>query len=159
MHAQVLQRTNGLGDGSNRRNADVLDEHILGRSRATLHTVEHNTIGASLDRERRVVERTGGAHLHIDGHLPVGDLAQLDDLDGEIVGAGPVGVAARRALVDADRQITHLADTFIDLLSEQHSATTGLSALANNHLDGVGLAKVVGVHAITRRQVLIHERR
>src|SRR3712207_7850123 len=48
--------------------------------------------------------RARRADLDEDRLLPVGDLAQLVDLDLEVVGPGPVGVARRGALVDALRQ-------------------------------------------------------
>ena len=55
--------------------------------------------------------------------MPVGDLAQLLDLDLEVVGAGPIRVPAGAALVDPGRQVAHLRDALGDLLAEQHPAT------------------------------------
>ena len=49
-------------------------------------------------------------------------------------------------------------DAVGNLLAEQHSAAARLRALADNHLDRVGPAQVVGVHAVARRQHLIDER-
>ncbi len=119
---------------------DMLDEHFLGGGGAALHAVQHHHVGAGLDRERRVVERPRGADLDIDRLLPVGDLAQLLDLDLEIVGAGPVGMAASRALIDTLRQGAHLGHAVGDLLAEQHAAAAGLGALTDHDLDGVGAA-------------------
>ncbi len=42
-------------------------------------------------------------------------------------------------------------DAVADLLAEQHTAAAGLGALADDDLDGVGAAQVVGVHAVARR--------
>ena len=158
VHAEVLQRLHGRADAGQRRLADMLDEHLLRRRGAALHAVDHDDVGAGLDRERDVVIGPRAADLDVDRLLPVGDLAQLEDLDLEIVGTGPVGMAAGRALVDALGQRAHLGDAVGDLLAEQHAAAAGLGALADDDLDGVGLAQIVGVHAVARRQILIDER-
>ena len=73
---------------------------------------------------------------------------QLVDLDFQIVRAGPIRMAAGRALVDAFRQGAHLGDSLGDLLPQQHAAAAGLGPLADHHLDRVGLAQVVGVEAV-----------
>src|SRR5207237_9717234 len=54
--------------------------------------------------------------------LPICQLAQLLDLDGQVVGPGPVGVPARGALVDPLRQVAHAGDAGADLLAQQHAA-------------------------------------
>ena len=72
-------------------------------------------------------------------------------------GPGPVGVAAGAALVDALRQVAHRGDAVGDLVAEQHPAAAGLRALADDDLDRVGLAEVVGVHPVARRQQLVDE--
>ena len=133
----------------------MLDEHLLGGGGAALHAVDHHHVGAGVHGELHVVVGPGGADLDVDRLLPVGDLAQFVDLDGQVVGAGPVGVPAGRALVDAFGQGAHTRDAFGDLLPEQHAATAGFGALAEHHLDGVGLAQVVGVHPVARRKVLV----
>ena len=56
-----------------------------------------------------------------------------------------------------DGQRPHPGDPFGDLLAEQHAAAAGLGALAEDDLDGVGLAQVVGVHPVAGRQVLVDE--
>jgi len=99
----------------------------------------------------------GRADLDVDGDAPVGGLAQLQDLDGEVVGARPVGVAAGRALVDALGEGAHPRDAGADLLPEEHAAAARLGALAEHHLDGVGLAQVVGVEPVAGRQALVDE--
>ena len=111
-----------------------------------------------MHRELHVVEHARRADLHVDRLLPIGDLAQLADLDREIVRTRPVGMPAGRALVDAFGQRAHLRDARVHLLSEQHAAAAGLRALADDDLDRVGLAHVVRIEAVARRQALIDER-
>ena len=96
----------------------MLDEDILGGGGAALHPVDHHDIGAGVHRELDVVVGAGRADLHVDGLFPVGDLAQLVDLDGQVVGPGPVGVAAGAALVDTLGQRAHLRDARRDLLPQ-----------------------------------------
>ncbi len=158
MHAELLERLDRLRDRGEDRDPDVLDEHVLGRGGAALHPVEDDDVGARLDRQRDVEVGARGADLDEDRLLPVGDLAQLLDLDLEVVGAGPVRVPAGAALVDALRQVAHLRDAVGDLLAEQHAAAAGLRALADDDLDRVGAAQVVGVHAVARGQQLVDER-
>ena len=43
-------------------------------------------------------------------------------------------------------------------MAEQHAAAAGLRALADDDLDRVGAAQVVGVHPVARRQQLVDER-
>ena len=152
VHVELLQRLDRLAHRRQRRDADVLDEHVLRRAGAALHAVDHDHVGAGLDRERDVVAGARRADLDVDRLLPVGDLAQLVDLDREVVGAGPVGVAAGAALVDALRAGAHGGDALGDLLPEQHAAAAGLGALADHDLDRVGAAQVVGIEAVARRQ-------
>jgi len=58
----------------------------------------------TLDGEFDVVEDAGCAHFNVDRHSPVGNLPQFGDLDSQVIAARPVGMAARRALVDTLRQ-------------------------------------------------------
>ena len=122
----------------------MLDEHVLGGGGAALHAVEHDRVGAGLDRQGHVVVGAGRADLDVDRDPPVGDLAQLLDLDLQVVGAGPVGVPAGAALVDPLRQVAHLGHAIGDLVAEQHPAAARLGALADDDLDRVGAAQVVG---------------
>ena len=55
-------------------------------------------------------------------------------------------------------RVRMVGDAVGDLLAEQHAAAAGLGALADHHLDGVGLAQVVRVHAVARGQVLVDQR-
>ena len=66
-------------------------------------------------------------------------------------------MAAGAALVDADREVAHPGDPLGDLLAEQHAAPARLGALADDDLDRVGPAQIVGVHAVARRQDLIDQ--
>ena len=66
-------------------------------------------------------------------------------------------MAAGRALVDVLGQGPHLGDAVADLLAQQHAAAAGLGPLAEHHLNGIGLAQVVGVHAVARGQKLIDQ--
>jgi hypothetical protein len=157
VHAELLQGLHGLPDGGERGDADVFDEDVLGGGRAALHAVDDDHVGTGGDGELDVVVGARGAELDVDRLLPVGDLAQLEDLDGEVVRAGPVRVPAGRALVDAGGQGAHAGDPVGDLLPEQHPAAAGLGALAEHDLDRVGLAQVGGVHPVARRQVLVHQ--
>ena len=94
MHVEILQGSHSFRYGGDGGNPHVLDEHVLGCSGAALHAVDHHGIGAGLDCQGCVVEGSGGAYLDEDRNLPVDDLAQLVDLDLEVVGTGPIGVAA-----------------------------------------------------------------
>jgi hypothetical protein len=95
-------------------------------------------------RQLHVVEGPRRADLHVDRHLPIRDLAQLVDLDHQIVGSGPVGVATRRALVDARGQRAHPGHARAHLLAQEHPRRR-LGALADDDFDGVGLP-IVGLN-------------
>ena len=56
------------------------------------------------------------------------------------------------------RQRAHLGHAVGDLVAEQHPAAARLRALADDDLDRVGAAQVVGVHAVARGQELVDER-
>ena len=42
-------------------------------------------------------------------------------------------------------------------MTQQHAAAAGFGALANDDLNRVRLAQIIGVHAVARRQVLIDQ--
>ena len=92
--SELAQRPHRLGNGSDRRDADVLDEHVLSGCGAALHAVHHYGVRSGFYRQRGVVVGASRTDLDVDRHLPVGDLAQFADLDLEIVGPGPIRVAA-----------------------------------------------------------------
>jgi len=70
----------------------VFDEHVLGGAGAALHPVDDDHVGTRGDRQLDVVDDPGGAELDVDRLLPGRGLAQLLDLDTEVVGADPVRV-------------------------------------------------------------------
>ncbi len=89
-HVEIFERIGGLSHCGQRRNAHVLDEGELRGGGAALHAVDDHHVGAGMHGQLHVVEHARGAHLHVDGLFPIGDLAQLADLDGQVIGAGPV---------------------------------------------------------------------
>ncbi|MNP06191.1 hypothetical protein D3C76_981640 [compost metagenome] len=157
MHAHLLQSLYRLRDGRQNRDAHVFDKHFLGRRRAPLHAVEHDHVGPGLHRQLDVVVRPARADLHVDRFFPIGDFAQLGDLYRQVIGTCPVRVTAGAALVDADRQGAHAGHPLGDFHAQQHAAATGFGALPQDDFDGIGLAQVVRVHAVARRQVLIDQ--
>ena len=130
----------------------MLDKDVLGCRGTALHAVQHHHVGPGLDREGHVVVGPRRPDLHEDRHLPLGNFPELADLDLQVIGTRPVGVAAGAALVDAFRQVAHAGHPLGDLLAEQHAAAAGLRPLPDNHLDGVGLAQIIRVHAVARGQ-------
>ena len=68
----------------------------------------------------------------------IGRLADLLDLERQIVRPQPVRMAGRRALIDAGGQRTHLGDLIGDLLAHEMAAQANLAALADEELAGVG---------------------
>ena len=157
VHAEFAQRVDGEPDRRQGRYADVFDEYILGRRRAALHAVHDHHIGAGLDRQHDVVAGSRCTDLDVDWFFPVGDFAQLTDLDFQIVRPGPVWVAAGAALVDAGRQRAHIGNPVGNLLAQQHAAAARLRALSNDDFDGIGLAQLVRRHAVAGRQILVDQ--
>ena len=111
--------------------------------------------GPRLRRHADVVVDARRAELELDRDLPVGRLAQLLDLEREVVGPEPVGMARRRALVDAGRQRAHLGHLVGHLLAHEVAAEADLAALADEDLAGVGQAQVVRVEAVARLDALV----
>ena len=66
-------------------------------------------------------------------------------------------MAAGRALVNALGQAAHGGNAIGNLLAQEHAAATGLGALPDHHLDGIGLAQIVRVHAVARGEILVDE--
>ncbi len=91
-HVQVFERIGGLPYGRERRDAYMLDEGELRGRRAALHAIDHDHIRSGMHGQLHVVEGARGTHLHVDGFLPIGDLAQFADLDGKVIRPGPVGM-------------------------------------------------------------------
>ncbi|MNR24910.1 hypothetical protein D3C85_1420260 [compost metagenome] len=149
MHAHFLQRLHRLWDGWQNRDADVLDEHFLGRRSTTLHAIEHDNVSTGFHCQLDVVVRAARANLHVDRFFPIGDFTDFSNLDRQVVRPCPVRVTARRTLIDADRQGSHSSNTLGDFHAQQHAATAGFGALTQNDFDGIGLAQIVRIHAVT----------
>src|SRR5207249_12260385 len=98
-----------------------------------------------------IVARARGPDFHVDRLLPIGDLAQLLDFDGQIVRPRPVGMAAGAALVDTLGKLAHGGDALGDLHAEQHAAAPRLGPLADHDLYGIAAAQIVGVEAVAPR--------
>src|SRR5271166_721450 len=135
----------------------MLDKDLLRGAGAALHAVEHDDIGACLDRELDVVTRPRRADLDKDRLFPIGGLAQLGDLDRQVVGTGPIWMAAGAALIDPGRQGPHLGHPLGDLLAEQHAAAARLCPLADDDLDRLAGSEMRGIEAVARGQYLIDE--
>ena len=146
---EVPYMRKSLGDGI------VAMAHHLRKSVPS--EVEDHNIGPSLHSKRDIVVGPRAADLHVDRLLPAGDLPQFEDLDLEVVRAGPVGVTAGRALVNAFGQVAHFSNAVGYFLTQQHAAPTGLGALSDHDFNGVRAAQVVGVHPVARGQVLVDE--
>ena len=157
MHAQVLERAHRRPHACERGQAHIFNKHFLRRCSAALHPVDHHDVRPRLHRERGVIIGTTAADLDVNRLLPICDFAQFLDLDRQIVGAGPIGVARGAALIDAFGQAPHFGDARADLLAEQHAAAAGLRALADDDLDRVGAAEIVRVHSVARRKILVDE--
>jgi hypothetical protein len=103
----------------------------------------------------RVVVHARGAELELDRNLPVGRLADLLDLQRQVVRAEPVGMPGGRALVDPGRQRAHFSHLVGDLLPHQVPAHAHLAALADEELAGVGEPQVMRVEPVARLNALV----
>ncbi len=95
-----LERVEALHDRRQRRDADILEHLVAGGARRALDAVEADVVEAVLVGDLDVVADAAGAELDRNRLLPPCRLAELLDLDDEIVGAEDVRVARRRAQVD-----------------------------------------------------------
>ena len=145
MHAEFLQRLDSHAYSRQRWNADVFDKYVLRRSRATLHAIDNDDIGAGFDGQCYIVTHSRGPDLYVDRDLPVSDLAQFLNLDGQIVRPRPVRMPAGGTLVNVVWQVTHLRHTFRDLVSQQHAAAAGLGALPDNNFESIRPPDIVGI--------------
>ena len=135
----------------------MLNETGLRRCGTALHAVDHHHIGTGMHRQLDVIEGTGCAHFHVNRFFPIGDFTQLVDLDGQVIRAGPVGLAAGGTLVHAFGQGAHFGHARVDFLAQQHAAAAGFGALADHHFNRVGAAHVVRVEAVARGQALVDQ--
>ena len=102
---------------------------------AALGAVQVDDVRAALGRHPDVVVDAGRAQLQLDRDLVVGGLADLLDLQRQVVGAQPVRVAGRGALVDPGRERAHLGHLLGHLLAHQVAAQADLAALPDEELD------------------------
>ena len=88
------------------------------RAKNFLFDLENHDVGTGFHRQRDIIIGPGGANFDVNRLFPIGNLAQLLDLDLEVVGTSPVGMAARRSLIDAQRKVAHLGDPVRYLLAQ-----------------------------------------
>ena len=146
--AHVLERAARLRDRRHQRDAGLLGRGVRAGAGAALGAVEVDDVRAALGGHAHVVVHARGAELQLDRDLVVGGLAGLLDLETEVIGAEPVGVARRAALVDPRGQRAHLGHLLGHLLAHQVAAEADLAALADEELDGVGQHQMVRVEPV-----------
>lgn len=103
MLPQLLERLDRLAQRRQGRNAGMLNKYLLGGAGPALHAIEDDDVGPRLDRELNIVVRTRRTDLDKDWLFPIRELAQLLNLDRQIVGASPVRMAAGATLINAGR--------------------------------------------------------
>ena len=157
MHAEFLQRLDSHAHGRQRWNTDVFDKYVLRRSRATLHAVDNNDIGAGFDGQCNIVLYSRRPDLDVDRDLPVSDLAQFLNLDCQIIRPRPVRMPAGATLIDSLWQVTHLRHTFCNLVPKQHAATAGLCALPDDNFESIRPPDIVRIKPIAGWQYLVDE--
>ena len=135
--------------------AGLLGGDVRAGAGAAFHAVDVDAVRSGLGRHAHVVVDARRAELELDRDLPVGRFANLLDLERQIVGPEPVGMAGGRALVDAGRQRAHLGHLVRHLLAHQMAAETHLAALADEELAGIGQPQMVRVEAVARLDALI----
>ena len=151
----VVERLARLADRGDAGHAGLLGGQVRAGAGAALHAVHVDAVGVGLGRHAHVVVDPRRAQLELDRDLAVGRLADFLDLEREVVGAEPVRVARRGALIDAGGQRAHLGDLVGDLLAHQVAAEADLAALADEELTGIGEPQMVRVEAVTRLDTLV----
>ena len=146
--AHVLERAARLGDRRHQRDAGLLGRGVRAGAGAALGPVEVDDVRAALGGHAHVVVHARGAELQLDRDLVVGGLAGLLDLEAQVIGAEPVRVARRRALVDPGGERAHLCHLLGHLLAHQVPAEADLASLADEELHGVGQHQVVRVEPV-----------
>ena len=140
------------------RDAGVVHQRVGRGAGAALHAVDHDHVGAGLARQLDVVGHAAGADLDVDRDLPVGRLAQLLDLDLQVVGPDEVGVAARgERWSTPGRQLrasAMIGDTFAP---SSTPPVPGFAPWPIDDLGGVGHPQVVGVEAVAAGQHLVDQ--
>ena len=153
--AELVDGAPRLADRGDAGNAGILGRDMGAGAGAAFHAVDIDRIRIALHRHAHIVIDARGAELELDRDLPIGRLADLLDLERQIVGPQPVGMARRRALVDAGRQRAHLGHLVGHLLAHQMAAEPDLAALADEELAGVGQAQMVRIEAVARLDALV----
>ena len=120
--AELVDGAPRLADGGDARHAGILGRDMRTGAGAAFHGVDIDGVGPAFHRHAHVVIDARGAELELDRDFPIGRLAHLLDLEREIVGAEPVGMARRRALIDAGGQRAHLGHLIGHLLPHQMAA-------------------------------------
>src|SRR5262249_52490544 len=136
--AEIVEGFAGLADGGDAGHAGLLGGDVRAGAGTALHAVDVDGIRAALDGHAHIVIDAGGTKLQLDRNLSVSGLADLLDLEREIVRAEPVGMARGRALIDAGRQRAHLRHLVRHLLAHEMAAESNLAALPDEELAGVG---------------------
>src|SRR5215204_3919953 len=146
--AHVLKRAARLRDRRHQRDAGLLGRGVRAGAGAALGPVEVDDVRAALGGHAHVVVHARGAQLQLDRDLVVGGLSGLLDLEAEVIGAEPVGVAGRASLVDPGGKGAHLGNLLGHLLAHQVATEAHLAALSDEELDGVGQHQVVRVEPV-----------
>ena len=115
---------------------------------AALRAVEVDDVGPALGRHADVVVHARRTELQLDRNLIVGRLADLLDLQRQVVWSEPVWMPCGTALVDPGRQRAHLRHLLGDLLPHQVTAEPYLAALPDEELDPVGQHQMVRVEPV-----------
>ena len=122
---------------------------------AAFHAVDIYRIRIALHRHADIVIHARGAELELDRNLPVGRFPDFQDLQSQIVGPQPVGMAGWRALVDTGRQRAHLGHLVGHLLAHQMASEPDLAALADEEFAPVRQQQMVRVEAVARLDALV----
>ena len=153
--AEVVEGLPRLADRGDAGDAGLLGREVRARAGGALHAVDVDAVRPGLDRHAHVVIDAGRAELELNRDLGVGSLADLVDLEREVVRPEPVRMARRRALVDAGRQRAHLRHLVGNLLAHQVAAEPDLAALADEELARIREPQVVGVEAVAGLDALV----
>ena len=106
--AEIVDRPAGLADRRHPGYAGILGGKVRPRTGASFHAVNVDRVGIALHRHPHVIVNARGTELELDRDLPVRRLADLVDLEREIIGTQPVRMPGRRTLVDTCGQAAHL---------------------------------------------------
>src|SRR6476646_10828040 len=105
--AKLVDGPARLADSGNSRHAGILGGDMRPRPGAALHCVDIDGVRSALHGHAHVVINARRAELELNRDLPIGRLAHLLNLERKIIGAEPVWMTSRRALIE-DRKSTRL---------------------------------------------------